>query len=219
MNYSTGENDYPSNSHKSQETETTTPKKEVTSVVSGNVTKSKRKSLSHALTDIFMKYDLESIKDYVVDEVVKPLIKDGIYSVVSNGLSMFLYGTPAAGSRVFGRASSSSSKASLGKLDYTSYSKRSSESELRRPARSSVYDYETLYFESMSDADKVLIQLFDIFEEYHMVSVADLYLASGESSTPSDNDWGWDNLDTRNTYVVKDGREYYIHLPRIKPLK
>lgn len=218
MNYSTGEKEYPSNSHKSQAAaEETTPKKEITSVVTGNVTKSKRKSFSHALTDIFMKEDLVSVKDYVLDEVVKPMIKDGIYSVVSNGLSMFLYGTPAAGSRIFGRASGSS-KGSLGKLDYTSYSKQVNDNGSRRSVRSNVNDYETLYFESMADADQVLIKLFDIFEQYHMVSVAEFYMAAGESSTPADNNWGWDNLDTRNTYVVKDGREYYIHLPRIKPI-
>lgn len=218
MNYSTGEKEYPSNSHKSQAaTEETTTKKEVTSVVTGNVTKSKHKSFSHALTDIFMKEDLVSVKDYVLDEVVKPMIKDGIYSVVSNGLSMFLYGTPAAGSRIFGRASGSS-KGSLGKLDYTSFSKQVNDSGSRRSVRSNVDDYEGLYFESMADADKVLITLFDIFEMYHMVSVADFYKAAGESSTPTDENWGWDNLDTRNTYVVKDGRMYYIHLPRIKPI-
>ncbi|MDD3288412.1 MAG: hypothetical protein PHX43_05335 [Alphaproteobacteria bacterium] len=78
------------------------------------------------------------------------------------------------------------------------------------------HDFNNVKFDSMREAEDVLIRLGDIIEEYGEVTVANFYELSRLDSSPVDNDYGWTDL--RNAYVDRASHGYVIRLPQTRPL-
>lgn len=196
---------YKPNSYRFKEGEKeSVEEKKVEKVVSGTV-KTKKKSVVQKFAEAFVPEDVSSVKDYIFDDVMIPAAKKLVDDIVSNGISMLLWGGK-------GRSGSNSR---AGKVSYNSYynGDRTHNGTARTRSR---YDYDDVILDTRHDAEDVLERMHELIAAYGMVSVADLYDLVGITGNYTDNKYGW--TDIRNAYVehVRDG--YLIKMPRIVPL-
>jgi len=66
-------------------------------------------------------------------------------------------------------------------------------------------------------AQAVLSQMFDLFNQYRVVTVGDLYEAAGLSSDPQHEGLGWYSLE--GSKITKDREGFRIALPRPTTIK
>jgi hypothetical protein len=84
--------EYKSNSHRSKEQQDShepMPEKRTEKVVTGNVKQRKKSGLAKA-GSIFVPGDVDSVKSYILMEVLVPSIKRAISDIVCNGINMLL---------------------------------------------------------------------------------------------------------------------------------
>lgn len=180
-------------------------KKEVKAVVNGKVTKKKKGIGSKISTVLFDDNNVGDVKEYVIFDVIVPAVKNAISNAITGGIDMLLFGER--------RSDSSRSRDSRG---YTSYSSRSTnrrDSSRRDYRHSSVFEFDDILLPTKIDATSVIDNMFNILDEYGVVSVADYYALVGEPSNYQMNAWGWENLG--NVYVQRTRTgEYKIVLPK-----
>jgi hypothetical protein len=200
--------EYPNNSHNARERQNTgdsPPEKRVEKVVTGAV-KARKKSEVKKFAGIFVPEDTNSVKSYILMDVVVPGIKNAIADVVS----IILFGESG---RIGGKKSSSS------KVSYQRYydDRRDDRKDYNRPRTALGYEYDDIIIESRGEAELVLDQLEEIISTYGMASVADLYdLVGITGRSYTDNKYGW--TDIRNAKVVRVRDGYILQLPRALPI-
>lgn len=182
------------------------PEKKVEKVISSTA-KIKKKSGVMKLADIFIEDDVNSVKSYIVGDVVIPTIKKTIYDVITGSLDMFFFGGTGGG-----KARSTADKVSY--RNYTSYSSKRD----TRPATRSVrgYDYDEVVLDSRGEAEEVLARMDELISTYGIVSVADFYDLVGITCQYTDNKYGWTNIRNAQIMRVRDG--YQIKMPKAMPL-
>jgi hypothetical protein len=200
---------YRPNSKASKQTEKQEVKKpKVEKIVKGTV-KAKKKN---GFLSSFLTGDILEIKNYVVDDVLIPAVKNTIQDIVTNGISMLLNnGEVAKG----GRRSSGASRISY--RDYYDRDDRNRNRDGNRYNRSSTYAYDDIILESRSEAEDVIARLDELIDVYGTASIADLYDLVGISGQYTDNDYGWTDLRAASHIRVRDG--YLLKLPRAVPIK
>lgn len=184
-------------------------RKKVEKVVSGTV-KTKKKNGMTKFADVFIAEDIANVKSYLMGDVIIPTLKKALYDLITKGTGMFIYGD-SRGSKTEPRTGDSVSY-----RNYSDYSRTS------RPYASTArpvggYSYEDLVFESFDEADKVLSQLDAIMQEYHVVSVAELYESAGMAANYTDHYYGWTDIHTANIVPDKDG--WVIRMPKATSIK
>ena len=185
--------------------ETEEPKK--INPVSGKVIVRKKGIFKKFLETIFSD-DPESVKTYVVQEVLIPNVKKAISDIVSNGTDILLYGES--------RRPKQSGNPSGSRISYSSYSNYYSQ-PTRTDTKKESNDFgQDIILESRSSAESVLMQLEEAISRYKMVSVADLNDILGITGAFTDNKYGWYDLSSAQIVRVREG--YLIKLPRVKPL-
>lgn len=200
--------DYEPNSRKYKEAQQNAPveKKEVKQVVS-RPAKPKKKNGLAKLADIFIAEDAQNVKSYIVDDVLIPLARKGIWDLVTGTLDTLLNGKNSRRStRTYGD-----------RVSYENYSKtsRSRADEDPRPRTSFSLDECTI--QSRAEAEEVLNRMDELLELYGMVTVADYYeLVGVRNYEYTCNKYGWTDL--RKADVVRYGGEYMIKLTRPHPL-
>lgn len=191
-------------------------------IISGNV--SKKQSVGKSLFS-------ESIADvgiYVVKEVIVPTIKKTICDVITNGISML----------VWGDSRGASNRGSSGYFDYTrasgsrissiaygdSWKSRDERTSPKLPGpsegkRYTVYDYQFVTFDTKADAQLTVESMVTILDCEDKVRVSDFYEIIGikEFDYTCDN-YGWDDLGGVECKRSFDGN-YYITLPKCKPIR
>ena len=187
---------YPSNSHKAREE---VAEKKVEKVVSGK-TSTKKKSGIRKLSDTFLSEDVSNVKSYIFSEVLLPAAKKLVSDIVTNGTNMLLYG------EIKNKTGNSS------KVSYSRYYDDRSR-DYRSPVVRNNFDYDEIIFETRGDAEAVLDAMYDILNQYKVVSVAELYdLASITTHNYTCNNYGW--IDLRGSSVVRVRDGYILKLPR-----
>lgn len=196
--------DYKSNSHKSkEENKADVPEKKIEKVISGTA-RTKKKSEFSKLANTFISEDIQSVKEYILMDVLVPSVKKAISDVVTNGIDMILYGE--SGSK---KSSSTSSK-----ISYRSYYDRPNDREYHR---SSGFDYDDILFDSRGEAESVLDRMDELISTYDVVSVADFYeLADITNENYMNNKYGW--KDVRSAKIVRTRDGYMIRMPRALPI-
>lgn len=196
--------DYKSNSHKSkEENKADVPEKKIEKVISGTA-RTKKKSKFSKFANTFISEDIQSVKDYILTDVLVPAAKKAILDVVTNGIDMLLYGE--SGSK---KSSSASSKVS-----YRSYYDMPNDRERHR---SSGFDYDDILFDSRGEAESVLDRMDELISTYDVVSVADFYeLADITNENYMNNKYGW--KDIRSAKIVRTRDGYMIRMPRALPI-
>lgn len=199
------EMEVPSNSHKTREERRQNQQekeKKIEKVVTGTV--KTRKSGIRKFRDEFISEDAKNVKSYVFGEVLIPAIKKAISDIVTDGISMILYGESRGGNR----------RSTADRVSYTNYS-RSYRND--RPAVSSRYSYDDIILSSRGEAEDVLTRMDEIMATYGLVSVSDLYDLVGITGDWTDNDYGWTNITSAEIKRVRDG--WTIKMPRAIPIK
>jgi hypothetical protein len=187
---------YPSNSHKAIEE---VAEKKVEKVVSGK-TSTKKKSGIRKLSDTFLSEDVSNVKSYIFSEVLLPAAKKLVSDIVTNGTNMLLYGEIK------------NKKGNSSKVSYSRYYDDRSR-DYRSPVVRNNFDYDEIIFETRGDAEAVLDAMYDILNQYKVVSVAELYdLASITTHNYTCNNYGW--IDLRGSSVVRVRDGYILKLPR-----
>ena len=203
--------DYESNSHKSK-ADSNEPLllpegKKIDKVVTGPV-KTKKKNEIRKFAEVFLAEDINSIKSWILLDVVVPEIQKAIMNVVKNGVEILLYG----------RNGSSRRESQASKISYWS---RYEKNEDRRrdyesPRTRSGYSYEDVVLDSKAEANSVLDRMNEIIETYGIVSVADYYDLLGVTGRYTDNDYGWTDIRSSSVVRVRDG--WMIRLPKALPI-
>ena len=190
---------YPSNSHKAREE---VAEKKVEKVVSGK-TSTKKKSGIRKLSGAFLSEDVSNVKSYIFSEVLLPAAKKLVSDIVTNGIDMLLYGEIK------------NKKGNSSKVSYSRYydDRRDRSRDYRSPVVRNNFDYDEIIFETRGDAEAVLDAMYDILNQYKVVSVAELYdLASITTHNYTCNNYGW--IDLRGSSVVRVRDGYILKLPR-----
>lgn len=204
--------EYKSNSHKSKTEEQqieTANEKRVTKVVNGK-TKTKENT-TRKFTGLFVSEDAANVKSYVVMDVLVPAIKKAISDIVTDGISMILYGE-----------AKSSGRSRSDRISYRSYyddrddRRRSDDRYGRGRNQNGRFDYEDIVFETRGDAELVREKMLDTLDRYGMVTVADMYDLSGETAPYTASKYGWFNIRTSEVTRVHDG--YILKLPKAMPI-
>lgn len=201
-------NDYTPNSNKYKAEqaakEARIDKKDIIKPITGGV-KVRKKSELLKLADIFVPSDRKNLGEYIMTDVVVPLIKKGISEVVD----IWLWGE-------------SRRKTVNGNQTYTSYGSfydyRNSNNRPSDSVGRPNYTDKDIVLNSRGDAESVIDQLNAVIEQYRAASVADLYDILGQSCNYTDNDYGWTDL--RDASVERAyGGGYRLVLPRARSLK
>lgn len=199
--------EYKSNSHRSKEQgHEPTEDKKIEKVVTGSVKQRKKTGLSRAAST-FMPGDVDSVKSYILMDVLVPSIKRAISDIVCNGINMLL-GEPTRGK----------GGNSIGaKVNYRQYYRDPDERrDYARPRAQAQYSYDDVVFDNRGDAEEVLYRMEELLERFEVVSVADLFDMAGISCNYTDNKYGWTDLRSAHVERVRDG--YIINLPRATSL-
>ena len=183
--------------------------KNITPVVKG-ATPVKHSSLRQ-IRDSFIAESPRSLVDTVLMNVVIPRLKAGVEEALNSFLAGILWGNSTNRPQ-----SSLVSKAMQrgGVINYSAYSSQPSGLAQARALNTtrSAGNYRDLVLPSQDMAEILLANMFDLLSEYRVVAVADLYELAEITPQPSDNAYGWMNLDGARISKVRDG--YLLELPR-----
>lgn len=199
--------EFKSNSNRSKEQDSTEKvlERRTGKVISGEAHKRKQSNLSKA-GSVFMPGDMDSVKNYILMDVLVPSIKRAISDIVCNGINMLL-----------GEPTRSKSGTQAAKVNYRSYYEQQSDRrDYNRPRTQAAYSYDDIVFPTRGDAEEVLYRMEELLQRFDMVSVADLFDMAGISCNYTDNKYGWTNLQAAHVERVSDG--YIIRLPRATTL-
>lgn len=190
------------NSHKSKE------ERRKAAPVTANAAKKRKKALARKA----LAAEPREIGGKVAHDILVPTLQKLVVQMGEMVLRMAVYGD--ANVPVSGSGYSSKSPTPYNSM----YDRR--RQQVRRP----LYDFDEVLFDgggdmarAVDDARAVLSEMVSYLEDYGFVSVAEFYEFSGYSSEPTDNRWGWENLDGACVQRVRDG--YVINLPRPRPLE
>ena len=172
-------------------------------VISGEIVE-RKKSAFTKLASLFLVEDLGNIKQYLLEEVIIPSIRDGLYDIIRNGAEMMLGIDTKAGRRTTGPAP----KVSYGK--YFSQGRNPEKSRDDSETRSR-YDFDRFALPTRGDAEAILSTLLEIIDQYDTVTVAELYDLLGIESKYTDTKYGWTSLGSATTKRVPEG--YVLKLP------
>lgn len=189
------------NSHKYKaEQNELAERKKVEKVTTGKV-KAKPNEV-RKFADIFISEDIQNVKSYIFMDVLVPAIKKAISDIVTDGISMILYGGTGGNKKKTGNAS------------YVSYNSYSNHRDDRREISSARvgYHYDDITLETRAEAEEVLTRLDELIDTYEYATVADLYDLVGVSCNYTDNKYGWSNLSRAEVVRVRDG--YKLKLPK-----
>ena len=178
------------------------PEKKIKPVATAKV---KKKTELQKLASTFITEDLDTVKNFAIQDVMIPSIKKAIVDIVTNGINMFMYG----------ETKKSSDAPWSSKVSYTGYYKDSGNNTTQRVERrySDGFDYDRFSFKTRGEAEMVLSSMDDILDRFGSVSVGDFYDLSGVST---DNyavyKYGWKDLQSARVEYRYDG--YVIRLPK-----
>ena len=195
----------------------------VEKIVEGSVVR-RKKPLGKRFAETFIGGNAKAVLGYILFEVLVPAAKDTIADVVTQGIERTLYGdSPRSASR----RSGGGYRPGAGRSEYIAYNRYSSTNtgsrarEREEPRMSqrgrSQHDFDEIILDSMSEANEVLEQLFELISKFEQATVADLYDLTGIDSTHTDFKWGWKDLRGARATRVRNG--YLLDLPQPEPLR
>lgn len=178
----------------------TVPDKKAEKVVKGTV-KKKRKSEVTKFKDTFISEDINSVKSYILLDVLVPSIKKALSDIVKDGIDMILYGDK---------------QGSRNNSSHVPYRNYSSNSRPSNHATRTNYDFADLVFDTRSEAENVLSNMDELMDRYGAVAVADMYDLAGVTCNYTDYKYGWTNISSAQVVHGRDG--YIIKMPRVVPV-
>lgn len=211
----------PSNSDRSREINNSIPAQVKPKCISKNgvVAQKHKKSFGEKLVDSFVRTDLDSMEEELIDHRLIPFIHDSIIDAIFNAVSLLLTG------EVCDKRLSGTRNGPRGSSGYDGYYKGSdSGKNYRSTYNSNVHhwsDYKRIripdyqFSELMKELEYVART-----RENHTVTVGDLFITVGWSSDAISEDYGWFIDDLQDFGSEPSGRgEVIIRMPRARFLK
>lgn len=171
-----------------------------------NPVKMRKKNVAEKFATLFFEESGDSIKEYVVSDLIIPAIKDAIIGAIE----MLLYGT----------ARSRSSVNRGGSSGYTPYNKFSGNNQAKQSRTQDVKpgnttDYRDITYETRAEAEDVYKAMLDLCNsEYHQATICDFFDASQMSNDNFTLDsWGWKELPDRYPIRHAPGGRFYLDMP------
>lgn len=163
----------------------------------------KKKSAAKSLLGNFVSTDANTVRNYIISDVLIPTMKELLADTVKNTVDMFLYGESR------GRSSKNTPGS---RVSYSSYYKsenkpRSSE----RTSRNSL-EIDDIILETRGEAEDVIDNLIELIDRYGSASCADLYDLVGLDCDYTANKYGWEKLGSACPKRVREG--YLLDLPK-----
>lgn len=184
-----------------------------------------RKSKEEAINDIKKKYGLsnnkvtkkspvenwarESVNEigkWIWFDIFLPRFKTATHDALNGAIDILFNGSASTNSDYRRRPADSVSY----RRDYNSYS--STRRNTRRESARHVYSYDTIEFNTKSEAEKIIMGMEAIINSYGVVRVSDYYDLCGESCEDTAYNYGWDDLSS--AYIIRSGNSYIIKFPR-----
>jgi hypothetical protein len=197
------------------------PEKKVEKVVSGKVVR-RKKTLGTRIREMFTGSDADSVKEYIIQDVLVPALKDMISDATSGGIDRILY-------KDSHRHARRSRRGDFGRDSHTAYNKAFSSGPRQsryddprdrpRPqhsARRRSNELEEVILATRAEAEEVLDRMYALLERYDATSVSDLNELLGLTGQYTDDKWGW--LDLRGSGVRRIREGYLLELPEPQPL-
>lgn len=195
------------NSHKFKEEQNKLAERPKVNKVIKGTAKTKKKSGFSKFVGSFISEDVDSIKSYVISDVLIPAAKKTISDIISIGTDMLL----------FGESGGNKKRSMSSRVSYRDYydSRRRDDRPVSRTR--SGYSYDDILFESRGEAEEVRERMDELIETYGVVSVADMYDLAGITCQYTDNNYGWTNIRNATVERVRDG--WILKMPKALPLK
>ena len=175
--------------------------------------KKHKKSVLGMFKDSFIADEAKDLKEYIIQDVIVPMVKDAIVDGISSSLSMMFYGEKYEGRRYAGYRRD--------RYDYArpySYRKkkkdrdrddwRDDDRKYGRPRK-----FEQVECEYRQEALDILEEANELLDRNGSLSIADLYDLASLSSSPEDNNFGWTTLENVRLVHTKDDT-FIIDMPR-----
>lgn len=195
------------NSHKYKESlkkEDSSERKLVKKAIKGTV-KTKEKSEAHKFLDIFIADDIRNVKDYLIQDVVIPTIRNAIVETITEGVT-----------RLFGvNKPKDSSFINATRVSYRDYSSPEKHRVSSVKPRSDYYE-NNIILDNIRDAEEVLFRMEEMISMYGFVSVADLHDLIGKTSPYTANRYGWTSVRSVKPVRVREG--YLLRFPKPYPI-
>ena len=202
------------NSNRQREEKDQAPEKHITKKVIQGEAKVK-KSLGKRFIEAFAPSDIDSIKDYILTDVIVPAIKDAVNDAVTGALQMFLFNGVKGGSRRRSGGDRTSYSSFYEKGGNRNASNNNNSSSTL--ATSNWKNWRDITLESRADAEDVLLELKSICNRYGKATVGDLYDALGKPCEFTAYSYGWTNLDDAS--VRRLYRGWGFDMPGVQPIK
>ena len=190
--------EYTPNSHKYKEEQKAAADKKIEKVVSGNVKTKKRLA-----GKIFGGGDVGDVKDYLIDEVAIPGVKNLILDFIIGGATRLL-GGKSRYSRSGGGAS---------KISYRDCYEQRDSGRAATVSGGGRFDFEDIIFPTRTDAEAVRDQMDEVIARYGFVTVGDMYDMAGLQQPFTSQKYGWTTIVNSRVESVRDG--YVIRLPKM----
>lgn len=191
-------------------------------VVKIDTTKAK-KSTGRQFLDSFITSDFGIVREYLIDDILIPAVKDTIVNSICSAVNMIFKGTPGKRSAWnSGSTGSTFNYSGIWKQSEPGYFRQQKETKSYETAianRRSSMQYMDISFDNRADAEQVLSTMHDILDQYPSVSVADFYDLVGYDygSNWTCHDYGWTDLS--GVIVTWSRGAWIIALPKAMPIK
>lgn len=192
--------EYTPNSHKYKEEQKAAADRKIEKVVTGTV-KTKKKLAGK----IFGAQDMGDVRDYLIDDVAIPGVKNLILDFIIGGATKLL-----GGKSRYSRSSGGS------KISYRDYYESGSDRRATTSGNSGRFDFEDIIYPTRMDAERVRDQMDDVIAKYGFVTVGDMYDMAGLPQPFTGQKYGWTSIVNSRIESVRDG--YIINLPKMGPL-
>lgn len=203
--------EFPGNSQKAVKKKAAPPEKKVERITTGPVIR-RKKPIGRRVKDFFFGEDPRSVGQMVLEDIIKPHLKDTVYDAGSALMEKRLYGEVRGRNR-----SSKSGIFGESKVAYHRIASKSRSIESRPEPRMShraraTHDLGEIVLESRAEAIEAIDQLYTIVDQYEQASIADLLEMLGETPEFTDDKYGWTDLRGADVQKIREG--YLLDLPR-----
>lgn len=212
--------DYPNasfaNNPKQAEQQRKQREKQEAVIKEGHVTVKKQNAFRRAKKKI-VDEDGQNLKEYVVNDVLIPTVKNTIWDIITNGLDILLYGEARHGKQSGGAISKNGPY-----VRYQSISnpRPNNTGRVISPSGTSIRSalaLDDFIFPTRAEANDILYRMCGIIDQYGNVTVADLYDLCNMRCPYTYNNYVWTDLSTAGVTLVRDG--YLLNLPSPRALE
>lgn len=185
------------------------PKKDIKPVISG-ATQVPRPATRRFLDYVFAESP-KKLGAKIGRDIVIPRIKAGFEEAANSFLSGMLWG-PNGGRPISNIVQGTVLRA--GGMNYNAISQQPSAALMAAQANQtrSSGNYQDLVCGTQQQAEVLLANMFDLLNQYRVVTVADLYELANITPAISDGSYGWTSLE--GARIVKSAEGYVLQLPR-----